>query len=139
MSAPRIRPRMVSSLGFMSRILYLESAGRLAPHCRLEAERTVEPPHQREQRLVFARQKRGQRRTGHLRIGKRAAAGERLKSQPLRGGMILGVATRHPLQRALVVESTKPTPDRPRRAIEAFWVVGDGLAQLLQLRPRRHS
>src|SRR6266550_7557794 len=127
MSAPRIRPRIVSSLGFMSGILYLESARRLAVYRRLEAERTVEPPHQRQQRLVFARQSRGQRRTGHLRIGQGASAGERLKSQPLRSGMIVGVATRHPLQRPFVVESIKSTRDRPRRSIEAFGVVSDGV------------
>src|SRR6266566_6148811 len=52
--------------------------------------------------------------------------------------MIFGVATRHPLQRALVVESTESARNRLRHAIKSFGIIGDGVPQLLQLRSRRH-
>src|SRR5712691_5570033 len=104
----------------------------------LEAERTVQPPHQWQERLVLARQERRQRRTGHLLVGQCASTRERLESQPLCGGVIVGIAARHPLQRALVIKPTEPARNRARHSIESFRILGNCVAQLLELRPRRH-
>src|SRR6202165_2043306 len=75
---------------------------------------------------------------GALRIRQYAAAGERLETKPFRGGVCLGVPTRHSLMRALVIESTEPARNGARHAIEPSGIPGDGVAQLVQLRPRRH-
>src|SRR6266446_9682931 len=97
----------------------------LPTRSRLEAECTVQPPHQWQQRLVLARQERRQRRTDHLPVGERASARERLKSQPLCGGMILGVAARHPLERALVIKPTESARNRAGHSIESLGILGN--------------
>src|SRR5437773_105690 len=58
--------------------------------------------------------------------------------QPLCRRMVLGVSTRHPLQRGLVAHAVEARRQCARHPNETIGIVVDGIAQLVELRTRRH-
>src|SRR5438552_16576968 len=57
--------------------------------------------------------------------------------QPLCRRMVLGVSTRHPLQRGLVAHAVEARRQCARHPNETIGIVVDGIAQLVELRTRR--
>src|SRR5437867_10782087 len=91
---------------------------RRGPCSRRIPEGAIEPSNERKQRLELARQQCRQSRTGHLRVGKRAPAGERLVPKPRRAGVLVRVSARHLLEHRVVIETSKSPGKTARHAIE---------------------
>src|SRR5689334_13863682 len=115
-----------------------ESALPARVNLRPKAERSVYPANEREQRRVLAREHRRQCLARHLGICERSAARERLITEPLRRGVILREATWHAFECRVVVNPAESPWEGECHALELLWLLGDCVAQTIQLRPRRH-
>src|SRR5919198_2094316 len=102
------------------------------------SQRAVEPPNEGEQLPELLREERRQSRIGDLRVRESAAARVRLVPQPLCRGMILGESARHSLEHGSVIETAEALREAAGHPAESRVILGDRVAKLVELRPRRH-